>query len=183
MVNFGDANFGVKVEKLIEKLSAEDGFYLSHVDSGIEWSTVFGNGHIAVIIPAQIGEPKHADTGISVLKLISDSFTNDDAMKNMRWVPLPKIGDLKVGRDPENPVLAELAATDMEPGMDTSSDECATYPFYVQTRYLKMALQLTSGFHGYRDPRRISNPLYMYAIDNEGRWVRVFIMPHRGVSE
>ena len=173
MVNYVGMDFGLKTEKLAARLAGEQNYFLAHIDN----TTVFGHSHLVFVVPFTAGTPAHAVIARSVAKLINREFRNDETIRNLQWVPLPKAGDLKAGRDPDKPVLTQLVSTNIETG---DADNCCTIPFYVQSRYLKTALQLTGGFSGYRDPRRISNPLCLFAKDDRGNEVQAYIMPHCG---
>jgi len=182
MVSLKSDAFRKKAEKLIEKLRAEDGFYLVHMEDSRGEATLFGNRYICFLLPLTVGEEEKADTGRSVWKLMSEKFWSDEAQKNMKWVPLPKASELKPGRDMEHPTKCPLAATDMPVLNDgrilSIAGECAMYPFAVQARYLKMALQLAT-FGGQKDVRSVYNPLCLWFDDGEGNQALGVIMPMR----
>ena len=187
MVDFTSETFAAKAEKLISILSQEENFYLKHFEElGLEF-TMFGNGYFVISVPGRIGEEADPERGVSVRKLIVDRFLSEDAMRHMRWVPLPKASELKPGRSKEHPTKYHLTATELagpndrllhwdDPAADSGM---TTYPaIAVQERYLKMALQLAK-FSGYRDVRSIYNPLYLWMLDDRGHDVYAFIMPMR----
>lgn len=177
MVSFTKAPFGEKCEKVIEKLKCEEKFYLGHFSDEKGQYTVFGNGFIVFFVPQHVGKEVNQIGANGVLRLLREKFWSDDAMWHMKWVPLPKASELKPGHDPENPTKCHLAATDLEPGREIT-DECATYPFAVQARYLKMALQLAP-FAGQKDTRSVYNPLCLWAQDSTGHEIGAVIMPIR----
>lgn len=177
MVNFKTPAFGLKTGKLIEKLKKEPGFFLAATDDG--WQTIFGNGHTCYIVPFPIGEETNPGGAEAVKKVLADRIWSEDAMKHMRWVPLPNASDLKPGRSMEHPTHCHLAATDMLAAeWAVENMPCATYPFDVDARYLKMALQLAK-FSGHKDTRLYYNPLCLWAEDDSGNEIRAVIMPMR----
>ena len=180
MVSYTEEAFLQKCGKAIEKLRREANFYLGRfvTDSG-EPYTVFGNESVVFRVPAHFGEEADVDRAKSVTHLADTRFWSDDAQRHMQWVPLPGPDELKPGRDKEHPVRCHLAATDMLAAeWVTENMTCATYPFDVQARYLKMALQLAK-FKGQKDTRSAYNPLCLWAEDDEGNVVRACIMPMR----
>lgn len=180
MVSYTIEACGLKAAKLIAKLKAEDKFFLTHIQEDDGVRTIFGNGYLVFIVPFKIGEEKNRETGESAVKLVQSRFWSDDAQRHMQWVPLPRADELKPGRDREHPVRCHLAATDMLAAEWAAENmPCATYPFDVQARYLKMALQLAK-FSGQKDTRSAYNPLCLWAEDDEGNVIQAFIMPMRG---
>ena len=173
MVNFMTPDFGMKTLKLVTQLKKEPNFYIAGIDDG---KTIFGNGFTSYIVPFHIGEEIDIGRAKSVAKLLADRYWSEDAIQHMRWVPLPGASDLKPGQDREHPVRCHLAATDMLAAeWVVENMTCATYPFDVDARYLKMALQLTK-FSGHMDTRYGYTPLCLWANDDNGNEIRAVIV-------
>ena len=186
MVSFGTEAFQNKTEKLIAAVKKEEGkFFLAHIYIGEDMFTVFGMNYFTYVVPGEFGQSEEADTAESVYKLIINKLWGPEAQRYMCYVPLPKAGELKLGNS-KRPKRCHLEATGMMvASWDRDGLPCAIYPFDVQERYLKMALQYLP-FAGQKDVRPMYNPLCLWAKDDFGKEAMCFIMPMRpedGVSE
>lgn len=176
-MDFTDAVFAKRAEKVIERLAKEPQYYLgTFEDVAGNTHTTFGTGDIMIDVPFKVGEPQDEKRAVSVCSLVKGKFLKDEYEREMWHVGLPRSMDIRAVGTRKSPVLMELTAQ-KDAGLYGAPPE--ERKFTVQARLLREALTVMPGHAaGERLMNSIYNPLIIRALDDHGRIMTAVVMPY-----